>query len=132
MAGEQSNSVLQREVRAAVDNLNWPTLAARGWAPLPALAVIPPPEEKEGRRGPDDVRGQRDEDNEVNVDAGAGGGGTGLKFLTWNVLCDGLSGAHPTRGGFLMAPEGSLDWDKRRYEPNYQRVPDWCGEYVGG
>lgn len=84
-----SQSILQREVRAAVDNLNWPPLVSRGWAPLPA---IPSPE-----GGPE-----------------AGDGGKKLKVLSWNVLCDGLSGAHPTRGGFLKAPEGSLDWDKRR------------------
>lgn len=74
-----------------MDNLNWPPLASRGWAPL---AAIPLPE------------------------GGVAGveGGKKLKILTWNVLCDGLSGAHPTRGGFLKAPEGSLDWDNRRYE----------------
>ncbi|CAN0176989.1 unnamed protein product [Ectocarpus fasciculatus] len=37
-------------------------------------------------------------------------------MLTWNVLCDGLSGAHPERGGFVYAPEGSLDWEKRRWK----------------
>lgn len=120
-ADVQSRSVLHREVRAAVDNLNWPTLAARGWAPLPALAVPPPPEGR-GRRGGrgggegDDVRDQCDDDDVMNAGGAGEGGRAGarLKFLTWNVLCDGLSGAHPTRGGFLMAPEGSLDWDKRR------------------
>lgn len=124
-AGVQSRSVLHREVRAAVDNLNWPTLAARGWAPLPALAATPPPEGRggRGRAEGDDVRDQCDDEDADEIDAGGAGAGgragTGLKFLTWNVLCDGLSGAHPTRGGFLMAPEGSLDWDKRRCELDF-------------
>lgn len=89
--GMHSQSVLQREVRAAVVDLDWPPLASRGWAPLPAIPS--------------------DEGEVVGVE-----GGNKLKVLSWNVLCDGLSGAHPTRGGFLKAPEGSLDWDKRRYE----------------
>ncbi|CAM9467327.1 unnamed protein product [Ectocarpus sp. 12 AP-2014] len=103
--GVRSQSVLQREVSAAVDGLKWPPLAPRGWAPLPALAAVPSP---------------------AGGDAGgsAGGGGSGggsvggktLKILTWNVLCDGLSGAHPERGGFVYAPEGSLDWEKRRWK----------------
>lgn len=85
----QSQGVLHREVRAAVDNLDWPPLASRGWAPLPAIPL---------------------DEGGVGVEEGKK-----LKVLSWNVLCDGLSGAHPTRGGFLKAPEGSLDWDKRRY-----------------
>lgn len=90
--GAHSQSVLQREVRAAVDDLNWPPLASRSWAPLGA---IPLPE-----GGVEEIVEE----------------GKKLKILSWNMLCDGLSGAHPTRGGFLKAPEGSLDWDKRRYE----------------
>ncbi|CAB1097311.1 unnamed protein product [Ectocarpus sp. CCAP 1310/34] len=99
--GVRSQNVLQREVSAAVDGLNWPPLAPRGWAPLRALAAFPSP---------------------AGGDAGGGGGSGGggergktLKILTWNVLCDGLSGAHPERGGFVYAPEGSLDWEKRRW-----------------
>ena len=90
VAGMHQQSVLQREVQAAVDSLNWPPLASRDWSPLPASPL-------EGG-----VKGE-----EV-------GGGKKLKVLSWNVLCDGLSGAHPTRGGFLKAPDGSLDWEKRR------------------
>lgn len=37
-----------------------------------------------------------------------------LKVLTWNVLCDGLSGSHPEKGGFVRAPEESLEWGNRR------------------
>lgn len=99
----RSQSVLQREVSAAVNGLNWPPLAARGWAPLPALAAFPSP--AGGDAGGGGGGGGR---------GGGGGGGKTLKILTWNVLCDGLSGAHPERGGFIYAPEGSLDWEKRR------------------
>lgn len=88
-----SQSILQREVRAAVTGLNWPPLASRGWSSLPAIPM-----------------------DEGGVEGGEVGGGKKLKVLSWNVLCDGLSGAHPTRGGFLKAPNGSLDWDKRRYD----------------
>eukprot|EP00752_Nemacystus_decipiens_P013467 g11929.t1 len=89
--GVHSQSALQLEVRAAVDNLNWPPLASRGWSPLPSTAL-----DERGAEGIEVGRGKK------------------LKVLSWNVLCDGLSGAHPTRGGFLKAPKGSLDWEKRR------------------
>eukprot|EP00903_Cladosiphon_okamuranus_P017463 g16085.t1 len=91
--GMHSLSVLRREVGAAVDDLSWPPLASRSWAPI-STAATPSAE-----RGVDGVEG-----------------GKRLKILSWNILCDGLSGAHPTRGGFLKAPEGSLDWDKRRWK----------------
>eukprot|EP00752_Nemacystus_decipiens_P013469 g11929.t3 len=91
--GVHSQSALQLEVRAAVDNLNWPPLASRGWSPLPSTAL-----DERGAEGIEVGRGKK------------------LKVLSWNVLCDGLSGAHPTRGGFLKAPKGSLDWEKRRWK----------------
>lgn len=45
---------------------------------------------------------------------GQAGGFKSLKVMSWNVLCDGLSGSHPDYGGFLVAPKGCLDWEKRR------------------
>ena len=104
------------EVSAAVDEFNWPPILGREWMPSDSGStggVVGAPkvgalEEGGARAGlASDVAG------------GEGGGGEGeggkrLKVLTWNVLCDGLSGSHPEKGGFLMAPEGSLDWDKRR------------------
>ena len=106
-AGARDESVLQREVRAAVETLGWPPLVSRSWAPLP----VP---EGAGQAG--DGAGARCDGETGGEGAGAGGAGKRLRVLSWNVLCDGLSGAHPARGGFLKAPEGSLDWDKRRYE----------------
>lgn len=93
---------------------------SRGWAPLPLAANDPPPEGRAAGAG-DGAGAGAQRDGETGEGAGVGGEGKRLKFLTWNVLCDGLSGAHPTRGGFLKAPEGSLDWDKRRCEGSRRR-----------
>jgi len=35
--------------------------------------------------------------------------------MQWNTLSDGLSGLHPNRGGFILAPFESLEWKHRRY-----------------
>ena len=107
--------LLREEVRLAVQSLNWPPLIARGWEPLAA--------------GEETGNGVRGVGARVGADAASAGGGaesgggggfrkgvsTRLRVMSWNVLCDGLSGKHPERGGFFMAPEGSLDWEKRRY-----------------
>ncbi len=116
-AGAPGESVLQREVRLAVDALSWPPLVSRSWAPLPALAAKDPlPEGRAAGAGVGGCAQCDGETGEAGEGAGVGGEVKRLKVLSWNVLCDGLSGAHPTRGGFLKAPEGSLDWDKRRCE----------------
>ncbi|CAN0178918.1 unnamed protein product [Scytosiphon promiscuus] len=108
----QGHSVLRQEVRTAVDSLEWPPLVPRRWRPTPALATTPCPPGRVGGGGDDDGGVETS-----GVGAGAGGGAEKrLKLLSWNVLCDGLSGAHPTWGDFLRAPLGSLDWEKRRWK----------------
>ncbi|CAM9492253.1 unnamed protein product [Choristocarpus tenellus] len=45
----------------------------------------------------------------------SGAKGKNLTLLQWNVLADGLSGRHPTKGDFIMSPTDSLDWKSRRW-----------------
>ncbi|CAN0069212.1 unnamed protein product [Sphacelaria rigidula] len=101
---------LEDEVRAAVQGLKWPPLLPRKW-------ILP-----------NDAGGGSEATANPGVEctgftnaavADAVGGleertATRFKVLTWNILCDGLSGSHPKKGGFLNAPEGSLDWNSRR------------------
>ena len=37
-----------------------------------------------------------------------------LHVVQFNILADGLSGKHPSKGGFTEAPPGSLEWEYRR------------------
>lgn len=105
---------LRDEVRVAIQSLKWPPLVARRWEDsLPgaidgAAAQEAPPDPAHVVRGSSTSRRDGD-DARVSHD-----GNKRLKVLQWNVLCDGLSGSHPEKGGFVKAPEGSLDWDKRR------------------
>lgn len=104
---QKQECLLADEVRAAVEDLGWPPIVARGWA----TAAVAPSDggDSDGNTVPDYAAS-----DDVEKEDGMGTGGVTLRVLTWNVLCDGLSGSHPEKGGFLKAPEGSLDWDKRR------------------
>lgn len=90
---------LADEVCSAVDDLGWPGRISRRWT-RPGDAGV--------------GSGVEDDDGVFAGEAGGPEGGTKLKVLQWNVLCDGLSGSHPEKGGFVRAPEDSLDWEKRR------------------
>ena len=50
----------------------------------------------------------------VDAPNGGGGGGARLRVVQFNTLADGLSGRHPSNGGFTESPPASLDWAYRR------------------
>lgn len=92
---------LREEVRTAVQDLDWPPLVSRRWTPSdPVTGGVET-----------DNHGDGASDIKVVSDFAKG---KALTVLQWNVLCDGLSGSHPEKGGFVKSPEESLDWDKRR------------------
>lgn len=105
---------LRDEVRVAVQSLKWPPLVARRWEDsLPD--AIDDGGAAAGKAAPDSAHVARRSTSSGDDDAGVShDGNKRLRVLQWNVLCDGLSGSHPEKGGFVKAPEGSLDWDKRR------------------
>lgn len=107
-------SLLREEVRVAIKSLQWPPLVSRDWESVVTAAG-----------DATTVGGKTNADAGVDPDKGGtkleDGGGDGqasgfksLKVMSWNVLCDGLSGSHPDYGGFSIAPKGCLDWEKRR------------------
>lgn len=113
-------SLLREEVRDAVENLQWPPLVSRDWEPVAAAAADAANvgDKANADAGVDpDEGGTKWEGAQPGKNEGSGGRASGFKSLrvmSWNVLCDGLSGSHPDYGSFLMAPEGCLDWEKRR------------------
>lgn len=101
---------LECEVRAAVQGLKWPPLLPRKWV-LPSEAGGGSESAADSGVKPTGVHDAAVADA---VDGSEEVTAARLKVLTWNILCDGLSGSHPKKGGFLNAPEGSLDWNNRR------------------
>ncbi|CAM9698954.1 unnamed protein product [Discosporangium mesarthrocarpum] len=92
--GCRSLMALKDEVREAVGGLQWPQLLVREWVTTHCR--------DEGSAG-------------TGSTFEAGAMSRSVSVLQWNVLCDGLSGKHPQKGGFVMSPPDSLDWEKRKW-----------------